>query len=421
MGGFVAGNLFYLLKASLVKYNLLIFNENGMFYGSTEKLCQLLAKHLSQYFNVFFAYGTKNPEYNKNYFTGSQVTLVPFSYDSRQKHEPHNLVNMRPSLMEIINKYNIHCVYTPVFAHYQFPMNKLPASLPMVLVSPFGHYASNGGVQKVYVSGKDNLARVQKKIGDRAVLDWHPLEDFKAEDRIKQPVGEQIVFGRLGRGDDDIFDPIAVKAFKKLEDKYGEKVKYLVANPPPAWKKLTAELNIKNMEYVDRVPQEELGNFYQKIDVFAHARKDGETLGLAIAEAMLAGCPILTHKSHFHNDHFDILDPAYARWCEADNDEKYFENMAWMVEHKDEIRKMGQLARNKAYDLFVIDAQLPQFIEIFTKACEKCTYYSTQGKIFGYVKLWWENMNSMPFLLGKRLSRSVPLIEYMGRKIYSKL
>ena len=103
----------------------------------------------------------------------------------------------------------------------------------------------------------------------------------------------------------------------------------------------------------------------------ADARKDGETVGIAIAEAMLAGNPILTHKSFVHNDHLDLLDLLFARWCEAGDVDAYFENMKWVVEHKDQIRSMGQLARSRALEIFGMEKWSKKINADFAAACQR--------------------------------------------------
>ncbi len=406
----------------MAKRNILIYDDKGLFYGSLEKLFQLFAKVLAPEFNVFFAYGTKHGELLKDNLVNSGVTLLPFEFEYRKSREPYTVVGMKPGVMEIIQEHKIDCVFTAVFAHYQFPLNIIPATMPVVLVSPFGHYCSNGGVTKTYVSGQSNLLRLQSRGVKTAELLFNPLEDFPAQYLKKAEIGKTIIFGRIGRGEDSIFDPISLRAFKLLENKYGERVKYIVVNPPPAWKKMSEELNVKNQEFRPPITKsEDLAKFYQEIDVCAHSRLDGETVGMAIAEAMLAGNPILTHKSNVHNDHLDILDSAYAMWCEKDDVEQYFKNMEQVVLHPEKIRQMGQLARKRALEVFSLDFQRKNIIETFNQACDHCTFYQRNGKLKGYFWLCLENLKAMPFYLGRLLTYVFPGLEWFGRRIYYRL
>ncbi len=402
------------------QFNILVFHRTGFSYGSTEKLMRQMSKILSQSFKVFFVAGGLVNETEKKALEALGITVISVSSKKQQDREPYKLLNMEPPIKEIIKKYNITCIFTDVFAHYQFPINSVPASIPFVLISPFGHFTTNGNVALAYVSGKINTQRVINR-GAKAKILFNPLEDFSQTVWQKPAVGERIVFGRIGRDDDAIFDPIALRAFKKLEEIYPNEVKYIVVNPPPMWKKMAVELGVRNME--TRPPildREGLCNFYKEIDVLAHARKDGETVGMAIAEAMLAGNPILTHKSHFHNEHFEILNPAYALWAEVGDVEKYFENMEWMVKNKNKIRSMGLLARQKALEIFSLETQTPKILADFKAACQKNYNDTPWGRIKGYIRLYLENFKALPFLIGKNLTYHFPYFYKTLRKFYYK-
>ncbi len=403
----------------MTKNNILIFDEQGYFYGSTQKLLRQMAKILSKDFNVFFAGGPVSDSALAGDLVKSGVNIVEFNFKRKQLKEPHKLLGMMPGILRILKQYNIQCVYTTVYAHYQFPINTIPASIPLVLISPFGHFANNGNVPLVYVSGKENAERIKARGVSGVKLFFNPLEDFEEKYLQKKPIGEQLLFGRIGRSDDNIFDPIALKAFKKLEDKYTSKVKYIVVNPPPMWLALAEKLGVKNIEYRNAITETEgLGKFYNEIDVLAHARKDGETVGMAIGEAMLAGDPILTHKSHFHNDHFDILDASYSLWAEVDNVDQYFKNMEWMLEHKNEIRHMGKLARARALEIFGIENQSKKIIADFREACSKYYGNSTLGNVKGYLILYWNNLLAFPFFVGKQVTYLLPSLYKVLRKFY---
>ena len=294
---------------------------------------------------------------------------------------------MQPTVQQLISRYHIELVCMSVFAHYQFPLNIVPAGMPFILTSPFGLYATNGNVQKVYVSGSKNLARLKKRGVKTAELVYDPLEDLPPEFLQKPPVGNCVVFGRLGRPDNRIFDPISLQAFAQLEKKYGNKVRYDVVGAPPVMVEAAKQLDIHNIKFIDPLDDEGVMKFYQQTDVLAHARKDGETFGKAIAEAMLAGLPIITHKSHYHNEHLNFINESFAQWSEPDDVDAYYASMEWFVEHKDQIRPMGQKARTQALALFSPEKIMPKILETFVQASQKCYYFfcnmeSTLGIFF---------------------------------------
>ena len=118
------------------KANVLIFDDQGFFFGSTHKLERQLAEILSREFNVYFAYGKNKDGKEAARLERAGVKLIKFGFDFKQPREPFGLQGMRPRLSEIIRQYGIRCVYAGVFSHYQFPVNAIPAGIPLVLISP---------------------------------------------------------------------------------------------------------------------------------------------------------------------------------------------------------------------------------------------------------------------------------------------
>lgn len=124
--------------------------------------------------------------------------------------------------------------------------------------------------------------------------------------RARLGIGPEVfVLGRIGRPDDHIFDPVSLRALKLLEDSGLSDILYLVQSPPPAMVKTAAELGLKKILFLNEpvVKDEEVSGFYNTIDVLAHARRDGETFGLNIAEAMIHGKPVVSHVSRIANAH----------------------------------------------------------------------------------------------------------------------
>lgn len=62
------------------------------------------------------------------------------------------------------------------------------------------------------------------------------------------------------------------------------------------------------MHFLDPIyAEEDVWAFHNAIDVLAHFRYDGESCGLNIAESMLSGNPIISHRSRIWNAHLEYL------------------------------------------------------------------------------------------------------------------
>jgi hypothetical protein len=141
-----------------------------------------------------------------------------------------------------------------------------------------------------------------------------------------------------------------------LQKKYGNKVKYIYLNPPPAAIEYVNVKNISGVEFRDWYPKSKMNDFYNEIDVFAHARRDGETFGVAILEAKLNLNPIITHRSRQYNSHLDLLKSNFSKIANIDNYNEYFEHMEFFYTNKKNIYSIGLMAREHAILLFSPDA-----------------------------------------------------------------
>lgn len=173
---------------------------------------------------------------------------------------------------------------------------------------------------------------------------------------------DAIVFGRIGRPDDTIFDPIGIKAFEVIAREFPNAF-YLIMAPPPALVTYVESHHIARVILLDPSPKEEdVWAFHHAIDVLAHFRLDGESFGLNIAESMLCGNPIITHKSDIWNAHLEYLELSFSRIANKDDVTGYIEAMKYMIEaHADPRRfeDMRNASRSTAERLFLPRSYMP--------------------------------------------------------------
>jgi glycosyltransferase involved in cell wall biosynthesis len=133
----------------------------------------------------------------------------------------------------------------------------------------------------------------------------------------ERDVERVVVFGRVGRPDPHIYDPIALEAYARIESPW---TRYVALAPPPNMVDHAHWLGLST--FVALAPtfdDRALSRFYSLIDVLAHARRDGESCGMNIQEAMIHGLPVITHLSDTHNAQPEILGEGYP-WIAARGD-----------------------------------------------------------------------------------------------------
>ena len=338
---------------SLIVFHIDLFNQ---FTGSTEKLLQDIAVLLADSgdFLVWCVYGENGHESDvpKLIREHDRIRLFSFSYSCLATRPPWRPLGLDINLKKLLNTIKPSVFIGVVSSGHQWPLTSIPSDIPLLLISPFGDFCSNGNVRKLYVSGNANVSKLKKKGIDIAEVFFNPLE--VPLPRIFFPTVnlQKVIFGRCGRSNSAIFDPISLRAFAKLELEYGDLVKYIYVNPPSEAIDLANVLEIKNVSFTDWLSIEELKDFYLTIDVFAHARRDGETLGVAIGEALLNSCVVVSHKSKFFNEHLFLLQEPFGLVAEIDDVEGYYKHLKWCVENKSALPELGVKARTFAQKLF---------------------------------------------------------------------
>lgn len=131
------------------------------------------------------------------------------------------------------------------------------------------------------------------------------LEVFQ---KLKIPLNA-VAIGRVGRADN--FDPIAIKAFAEIV-KVFPLAYYLIVNPCDNWRRWASDLKIEDrVRFIGPIVDDlELSRFYMSLDIYAHARSDGECCPTNIQEAMMHGLPVVSHESHAYNGQSEIIGDA---------------------------------------------------------------------------------------------------------------
>lgn len=155
-------------------------------------------------------------------------------------------------------------------------------------------------------------------------------------------VEKVVVFGRVGRPDPHIYDPIALEAYSRIETPL---TRYVALAPPPNMIDHARWLGLETfVPLAPTLDERALSRFYSLIDVLAHARRDGETCGMNIQEAMIHGLPVITHLSDTHNAQPEILGEGYP-WIAARGDVEAYTR--FMQEAIDPERRAELGARNR--------------------------------------------------------------------------
>jgi glycosyltransferase involved in cell wall biosynthesis len=173
--------------------------------------------------------------------------------------------------------------------------------------------------------------------------------DFLAAHSPRERDFSRPVFGRVSRADPGKWSPLAFEMLPHLVRRLPG-ARYRVAGMiPEAREFFRARGLADHVEEVPPIPDEEgLAAFLAPLSALAHANDTGESFGLAIAEAMAAGLPVVTHPCPGQRDNaqLDLVEHG-ATGLHAGTAEEYAGALAWLAENPDQARDMGRRGRDK--------------------------------------------------------------------------
>jgi len=115
----------------------------------------------------------------------------------------------------------------------------------------------------------------------------------------------------------------------------------------------------------------EIAAFLDGVSLLAHANDSGESFGLAIAEAMACGLPVVTHPAVGDRDNAQLeLVEHGVTGLVAASAEDYAAAVKYLLTHPDEAQRMGRAGQTKAVRLFRAQTVTRQLEQIYLELLE---------------------------------------------------
>lgn len=125
------------------------------------------------------------------------------------------------------------------------------------------------------------------------------MPDLSTIGNLREYLGispNDIVFGFHQRNDPNIFSEIPLLAYKQVETEGILNTWFIQMGGSDKYSKQARELKLKRFIQINHSGDEKLiFRFLKTLDMFTHGRSDGETYGVAIAEALYCSLPIVSH------------------------------------------------------------------------------------------------------------------------------
>lgn len=333
---------------------------NGLGVGGTEKTAYLFAKHLKKDITVY-TYDDADLSRKTDLEQFCKVILLDRKNPNWKLMNNYDIVHsFRSGLREWpepgVDIFPRHFVETNVFGFYD--------SNPRVGRSLFmSEWLMNYTSQAL--GRKDpRFSFINNPVESPCTNDKFPiLEDWKKSGSI--------IVGRCGRPDNGIYNSVNVDAVRLLRLQ-GYDVRFAIVAPPNNMLNDLAKLEIPFFVVEPTTDPTTLSTFYNSIDILAHARPDGETFGVNIAEAMMHGKPVVTHIATPSNPNMGV----FQAQCEvvtnnktgfvvSNNPADYSEALKKLVDDPNRRQEMGEAGRQKAVREYHVDVCVAKLEAIY--------------------------------------------------------
>ncbi len=282
---------------------IVIHHLNDLTLGGTEKMVQtnMFFFDRDNTFEHYLAYKADGDLSREEFFKkilGER--MLPY------KGEQHFINIVRDKKPFIIHRYSAG------IPEFPFVKEVKENTEHFVSTSTFGNQDTTIDISKViYVSKHIQWQAGQAGKEGHSVIGipvYSPKSAFPWQEDLREELGipaDAFVFGRIGRDDENIYDPININAFAQVEE---EKTYFVLVNPSAKCRSDIEKLGIKNAKFIERTTDDKrISQFYNTIDVLAHSRKDGECSPQNVWEAFSHGKPVISHYGHPFNGHIEVI------------------------------------------------------------------------------------------------------------------
>lgn len=335
--------------------------------GGTEKTCQLFFENASEDFQVAVAYEKSGDHPRLELFekAAKKNNGLLIEIDSYKDHEPNP-----SSLQKLIDEMGVDILHVYRSGYPEFPANNVEVP-HIVETNVFGFLDTTPitNLNTLFMSKwlMDNCMRRYNVIS-RGFLprrfDYvnNPVEEPYTATKFSDLDKDTIWLGRCGRPDNGIYNAVNVKAANLLRLQ-GFNVGFIVVAPPS---NMIADLEEFNIPYKAIEPTTDpyiLSKFYNSVDIYAHARADGETFGVNIAEAMIHGKPVVTHIATPSVDGMgvfqsqtELVDDNVTGFIVQNDPGAYADALKRLIVDKELSRRFGYTGLIKAMKEYHVDA-----------------------------------------------------------------
>ena len=345
----------------------------GLANGGTEKYLQAIAIIFKKHGHDIDYYYTnaatilnsnwKHPDNDKNreeLLKSNGINLIPIHVEFR-KH--NSWINS--NFFEKFNENNYEYLITAGNGEPEFPYMELN-NIKIIHTVHGDHVFNKSNIIKSVLLCNWQANRWRQNSGDSTKLEIIPSivytpQTYIKEFRKKYNIPENaFVYGLHQRNDVNISSTISLQAFSKMKN---DNIYCVILGYTSVHKNYVNSNNIKNVILLDCTSDiNEMHEFLDGIDVYAHCRVDGEVCSAAIIEAMYHKKPIISYPGQ-NMGHVEQLENCGKMCYSVD---EYLKEMINLKEDKNYYNEMSNkidIKYKTTYDYNIVENKILELIK----------------------------------------------------------
>lgn len=341
----------------------------GLAAGGTEKYLQSIAILLAQNnFEVDYYYtnvaqlGNVHPDNNKErqkIVESFGIKTIPVHLDTHSREHWHNT-----NLFDLFDEEEYDFVQTARGGYPEYPFTHIHKCPIVDSIHSFSGEDKNNIKRAILLcQWQANKWIASGGNAHKAIIipSIVPVPDKKPSTlRQYHNIPEDaFVYGFHQGNRDDIFSPNSLIAYSKIQN---DKNYFIILGGCNAHRDMAKKLNLKNVIFIDFAANvEDIHNFLAGIDVFAHARSDGEVCSAAIIEALYHGKPVISHPA-LNMGHAEQIEGCGKMVYSVD---EYVSEMKILETNKDYYEEKRELSLQRYFDKFDYKRVEKQLLDMY--------------------------------------------------------
>ena len=369
------------IKISFVQYG-------GISYRSLIDLAIALDKSLFDV-NYFWCHPGKDLFSNFNHLQASSeqvlnevqrlknggVTPIQFSVKKRFIPDP-TLPWIDTDFFDVFEDIKTDIVFTWKGGRAEYPFMNL--GVPVVEWNVFGMVDRSPNLVKSLAISPLCRELYLKNGGDAAKSEviYVPVLAPTTPDNLRVQLSienDAIVCGMHQRPEDAIFSPMSLDAVLTISKILKNKIYFLILGGSDLYQSHAISIGLNNFHQLKYEPSiDGVSRFLNTLDIYTHARADGETLGRVLQEAMIHKLPIISHKAQW-NAHIETIGAGGVVVADS---VQYVSTLTEWVFDISRAKKIGALGYDQAIKKYSFPAIVSRFEKVLIEVAHNREFSS---------------------------------------------